>query len=129
MALGDLATHTRHDATSHTLALTRPGNLAIHSACERQVPSAEVITLLADCYPEGLQKADKTGNLPLHSVLERGDSAPVEAIRHLLKKFPGATKVKDKDGNTPLHCAFHCMKKSLVEVVGLLLDTDGQAAY
>ena len=57
-----------------------------------------MITLLADCYPEGLQKADKTGNLPLHSLLERGDAAPVEAIRHLLRKYPGATKVKDKDG-------------------------------
>ena len=90
-------THTIPRDLAHSLH-TRPGNLAIHSACERTLPATEVITLLADRYPEGLQKADKTGNLPLHSVLERGDAAPVEAIRHMLRKFPGATKVKDRDG-------------------------------
>jgi ankyrin repeat protein len=66
------------------------GNLAIHSAAERQFPSEETLNMLMDAYPEGLKKKDKEGNLPLHSALERGDSMTVSVIRRMLELYPGA---------------------------------------
>jgi hypothetical protein len=98
--------------------MDKGGNLAIHSAAERQFPSEETLNMLMDAYPEGLEKKDKEGNLPLHSALERGDSMPVSVIRRMLELYPGACQVKDKEGQLPLHCAWQCAKKSFDEAGG-----------
>ena len=106
----------------------RDGNLPLHSACEKANPSVEVIMMLIEAYPSGLEKKDKEGNLPLHSAIERGDMIDASVVAKMLRMYPGATKVKNKDGNLPLHSAFNCARVKLAEFASLLLDTDPSSA-
>ena len=103
------------------------GNLVLHCACEHKQPNPEVIKLVMEAYPLGLQKKDKDGNLPLHSALEVGDVMPADIIEEMLKLYPGACLVADRDHNYPVHCCFHECKESLEKKAMMVIDAGPKA--
>ena len=106
----------------------RQGNLPIHSAAEKKNPSADVVTMLIDANPKGLEQKDRDGNLPIHSCLENRFDFPTSLFEKMLTLYPASTKVFDKDGNLPLHCAYHSYQgQQLVDITQLMLQVDSSA--
>ena len=50
------------------------GNLCIHSVCKSSSLDSATIMTIAECYPEGLMKKDRDGQVPLASLL--GGTSP-----------------------------------------------------
>lgn len=75
------------------------GLLPVHIAC-RHGASLEVVKILSESYPEGLNSNDLYGNSPLHYACA---FSSVEVIRFLLKSSPSASKVQNCDKKLPIH--------------------------
>jgi len=59
---------------------------ALHHACSRRCPHADVIDSLLSAYPEALVKTDDRGWTPLHQACRF--KAPKEVVRLLLRAYP-----------------------------------------
>ena len=86
------------DAAAACRIQNRQNNLPLHCICEQKYPAEDVIMYMMDIFPDSLKQKSKTGNLPLHSAIERGDVTAVKVVKKMLKKFPGSMAIKDKDG-------------------------------
>ena len=59
---------------------------ALHHACSRRCPHADVIDSLLNAYPEALVKTDDRGWTPLHQACRF--KAPKDVVRLLLRAYP-----------------------------------------
>lgn len=80
---------------------------ALHHACSRRCPDADVIEALLRAYPDALLQLDEKGFLPLHHACRH--KAPKEVVRLLLFLFPekgvSAASRRCNRGRTSLHYA------------------------
>jgi predicted RNA-binding Zn ribbon-like protein len=60
---------------------------ALHIACANK-PTLELIQLLYERYPKGVDETDKAGRLPLHTAVAK--HADIRVIEYLLQVFPDA---------------------------------------
>ena len=103
------------------------GWTALHHACNRRCPRAEVAEALIEAYPQALLAEEEKGWLPLHYACRF--KAPREVVRLLLHMHPNMGKVavsrKDRMGRTPLYYAVRY--DAPPGVVGLLLEVNPAA--
>mmetsp|Transcript_37868 Transcript_37868/g.77249 ORF Transcript_37868/g.77249 Transcript_37868/m.77249 type:complete len:404 (-) Transcript_37868:50-1261(-) len=106
----------------------RPGEdnslrLPVHLACDNNVPVRVIRALLdADASGESVRRADKWGDLPIHTACSRNN---LDVVR-LLLDFDGTKESilrKDVHDSLPIHMA--CRYNAPAEVLQLLLDSDG----
>merc|ERR1711884_104046 len=101
------------------------GKIPLHYALENQNPSANVIYLLLEEWPDAIKEKDEHGKIPLHHALENHNpSRESENVIYLLltkKKWPDAMKKKDGYGKIPLHYALENQNPS-ANVIYLLLE-------
>lgn len=105
----------------------RDGWTALHHACNRRCPHANVVEALIKAFPSALLKQVDKGWLPLHYACRF--KAPKEVVRLLLHMYPDkglktVSKV-DRLGRTPLYYAIRY--DAPPGVVGLLLQVDPSA--
>jgi ankyrin repeat protein len=96
----------------------------LHLACSHNDPCLKTIRMLAETWPEFLERTDADGRTPLHVACDHG--APLEAVQFLVDKFSSAVMTADKFGNTPLHLA--CEKKGSYEVIQCLAATFSESS-
>ncbi|CAJ1901148.1 unnamed protein product [Cylindrotheca closterium] len=100
---------------------------ALHHACNRRCPYADVVEALITAYPDALLQEEDKGWLPLHYACRF--KAPKEVVRLLIHQFPEkgrmAVKCLERQGRTPLYYAVRY--DAPPGVVGLLLEVDASA--
>lgn len=114
------------DATKH---LDHHDRLPIHLACcHRDSNSVEVLELLVQSNPEGLQEREEVhGFLPLHVACFKGErNVRQDVVETLLQFFPMGARIPDKNGNLPLHLA--CKANAPRGVIFALLNTYSDGA-
>ena len=87
----------------------------VHRAAE--LGQAEVLQLLLDAWPAGVQARDYGGRVPLHGAFW-SDNADVVAPL-LLKQWPDGVKAVDSNGLLPLH---HAVMNDNLEMTQFLLE-------
>ena len=105
----------------------RDGWTALHHACNRRCPDADVVEALIRAYPDALLEEEDKGWTPLHYACRF--KAASDVVRLLLHVYPekGHTAVSrsDRQGRTPLYYAVRY--DAPPGVVGLLLEVDASA--
>ena len=100
------------------------GWTALHHACNRRCPHADVAEALIRAYPDALLEIEEKGMTPLHYACRF--KAPKEVVRLLLHLYPArgraAVSARDKKGRTPLYYAVRY--DAPPGVVELLLEVD-----
>ena len=100
------------------------GWTALHHACNRRCPQADVAEALIRAYPDALLEIEEKGMTPLHYACRF--KAPKEVVRLLLHLYPArgraAVSARDKKGRTPLYYAVRY--DAPPGVVELLLEVD-----
>eukprot|EP00590_Aulacoseira_subarctica_P010140 CAMPEP_0172425074 /NCGR_PEP_ID=MMETSP1064-20121228/30016_1 /TAXON_ID=202472 /ORGANISM="Aulacoseira subarctica , Strain CCAP 1002/5" /LENGTH=247 /DNA_ID=CAMNT_0013167687 /DNA_START=142 /DNA_END=885 /DNA_ORIENTATION=- len=130
-------------------ALDYYGSLPLHSACSgriRGTPSLEVLDILLNAYPEGLETKeldyfDKPSGILrrkslqddqfdskflLHTVCANGFS--VFLVNLLLAAFPGSRMIRDSNGRIPLHHACSNNLANAVDIVKALLNANPESS-
>lgn len=97
---------------------------ALHHACNRRCPKADVVEALIRANPDALLLEEEKGWYPLHYACRF--KAPKEVLRLIVHLFPdkGKTAVQkqDRQGRTPL---YYAVRYDAPEgVVGILLSVD-----
>ncbi|KAL3923029.1 MAG: hypothetical protein SGILL_001885 [Bacillariaceae sp.] len=72
----------------------------LYMTCSKAV-SHSLVPAMLDRFPDDIQVASKTGDLPLHAACK--SRAPLGLTRLLVTKYPDAAHTSNKDGNLPLH--------------------------
>jgi ankyrin repeat protein len=105
----------------------RDGWTALHHACNRRCPYADVVEALIRAYPDALLKEEDKGWTPLHYASRF--KADKDVVRLLLHQFPDlghkAVSLIDRQGRTPLYYAVRY--DAPAGVIGLLLEVDATA--
>lgn len=105
----------------------RDGWTALHHACNRRCPRADVVEALIRAYPAALLQEEEKSWLPLHYACRF--KAPKEVVRLLLHMFPEsgriAVETRDRQGRRPLYYAVRYDAPQ--GVAGLLLHVDPSA--
>lgn len=100
------------------------GWTALHHACNRRCPQADVAEALIRAYPDALLKVEEKSMTPLHYACRF--KAPKEVVRLLLYLYPArgraAVSMRDRRGRTPLYYAVRY--DAPPGVVELLLEVD-----
>ena len=103
------------------------GWTALHHACNRRCPDADVVEALIRAYPDALLITEDKGWTPLHYACRF--KAPRDVVEHLLTLFPEKGRVgvskPDRRGRMPLYYAVRY--DAPPGVVGLLMDVDASA--
>lgn len=97
---------------------------ALHHACSRRCPHADVIDSLLNAYPEALVKTDDRGWTPLHQACRF--KAPKDVVRLLLRAYPELGKrsacMRNSEGRSALWLALRYDAPN--GVVDMLLQAD-----
>jgi ankyrin repeat protein len=105
----------------------RDGWTALHHACNRRCPDADVAEALIRAYPDALLEEEEKGWTPLHYACRFKTATDV--VRLLLHLYPEkghvAVSRSDRQGRTPLYYAVRY--DAPPGVVGLLLEVDASA--
>jgi ankyrin repeat protein len=105
----------------------RDGWTALHHACNRRCPRADVVEALIRAYPAALLQEEEKSWLPLHYACRF--KAPTDVVRLLLHMYPEsgriAVEARDKQGRTPLYYAVRYDAPQ--GVAGLLIHVDPSA--
>ena len=100
------------------------GWTALHHACNRRCPHADVVEALIRAYPDALLQTEEKGMTPLHYACRF--KAPKEAVRMLLHLYPtrghAVVSMRDRKGRTPLYYAVRY--DAPPGVVEMLLEVD-----
>ena len=111
-----------------------------HIACDMKEGSLEVLSILAECYPEGMRssddrggrtfdryaaKIDDNGMLPLHHACKMGYS--LHLIRSLIRVFPNGCMMKDDSGLIPLHHVCKNANVNNIQALKVLLDASPES--
>lgn len=103
------------------------GWTALHHACNRRCPDADVVEALIRAYPDALLITEDKGWTPLHYACRF--KAPRDVVEHLLTLFPEKGRVgvsqPDRRGRMPLYYAVRY--DAPPGVVGLLMDVNASA--
>ena len=105
---------------------------ALHHACSRRCPHADVIDSLLSAYPEALVKTDDRGWTPLHQACRF--KAPKDVVRLLLRAYPELGKraacMRNSEGRSALWLALrYDAPKGVADMLlqadpGAVLDED-----
>lgn len=108
------------------------GWTALHHACSRRCPDADVVEALIRAYPAALIEIGDKGMTPLHYACRF--KAPKEVVRLLLHLYPtrgrAAVSLRDRKGRTPLFYAVqYAAPDGVIEMLleiypGAVLDED-----
>ena len=105
----------------------RDGWTALHHACNRRCPHADVVEALIRAYPDALLDEEEKGWTPLHYACRF--KATKDVVRLLVQLFPDKGRVavsrKDRQGRTPLYYAVRYDAPQ--GVVSTLLEVDASA--
>eukprot|EP00587_Corethron_hystrix_P001101 CAMPEP_0113297770 /NCGR_PEP_ID=MMETSP0010_2-20120614/492_1 /TAXON_ID=216773 ORGANISM="Corethron hystrix, Strain 308" /NCGR_SAMPLE_ID=MMETSP0010_2 /ASSEMBLY_ACC=CAM_ASM_000155 /LENGTH=934 /DNA_ID=CAMNT_0000150711 /DNA_START=211 /DNA_END=3012 /DNA_ORIENTATION=- /assembly_acc=CAM_ASM_000155 len=100
------------------------GELPLHVTAELGSGSEEIVKVLCDAYPKGIQVGDKIGRLPIHAAC-CNKNASVDVVRTLLSHHynlrVNACKL-DKEGNSPIHLAIKA--RTSLDVIAAFHDAD-----
>ena len=100
------------------------GWTALHHACNRRCPQADVAEALIRAYPDALLECEEKGMTPLHYACRF--KAPKDVVRLLLHLYPARGKasvsMRDRRGRTPLYYAVRY--DAPPGVVEMLLEVD-----
>ena len=103
------------------------GWTALHHACNRRCPHADVVEALIGAYPDALSMEEDKGWTPLHYACRF--KANKDVVRLLLHKYPDrghpSVSTSDRQGRTPLYYAVRY--DAPPGVVPLLLEVDASA--
>lgn len=92
--------------------------LPLQIACKFDA-SVDVVKILLQAYPKGIEIKDKNGMIALHHACCYGSSSAV--VKTFLREYPEGAKLKDLNGMLPFH--FVCVnKKASYEMLKLLID-------
>ena len=75
-------------------------DIVIHFAVRFQAP-LQIVSFLANLYPQSLEQSDATGRFPVH-VASKWGAAP-DVIHFLIRSNPVAAGIQDDLGKTPMH--------------------------
>ena len=98
--------------------------LPLHKACDSKAP-LELVKVLVDAYPDGVQAKEKHDMLPIHISVHR--KADIDILRYLIKIYPMSLWVRDSFGLLPLHIA--CTEGSPLASIELLLMNAPDSMY
>eukprot|EP00567_Pseudictyota_dubia_P017393 CAMPEP_0197448360 /NCGR_PEP_ID=MMETSP1175-20131217/17166_1 /TAXON_ID=1003142 /ORGANISM="Triceratium dubium, Strain CCMP147" /LENGTH=277 /DNA_ID=CAMNT_0042980073 /DNA_START=84 /DNA_END=917 /DNA_ORIENTATION=+ len=72
----------------------------LHFAC-RFLPPLDVISRIANAFPESVTQVDSAGRYPMHIAAKWG--AATHVVRFLAEERPDVAGLQDSSGKTPLH--------------------------
>lgn len=107
-------------------AVTRKGHLdllPIHIAC-RHGASIDIVRILAEAYPPGLNSIDSYGNLPIHYACA---FSPKEVIKFLLNSSPETSKVLNRGKQLPIHLL--CSRSDLTSITSIIFSMYARHPY
>lgn len=113
------------DTLASRLGDPEAGNNAFHTILMKNLPvdvTLRLLNTLSASGPEGLKKANKAGDLPLHVYLLRR-IVSLDVVNALLSRFPGAASVQNGLGLVPL---FLCVMREDIsaDIVKALCKAD-----
>jgi hypothetical protein len=82
----------------------------------------ELIRVLVEAYPEGVQECSRFEYLPLHISCSNGASAEVLSL--LIQYYPDAVKIKDRSGLLPLHIL--CDNNAHIDAIKVLINSHNE---
>jgi len=98
------------------------GRLPLHIACSI-LSSLEVVMVLIEAYPKGVEEGDMNKLLPLHLSCCNG-GGQLEVVKALIDAYPKGAEERDIVNHLPLHVACSYAMPPSVEVLSILLQAN-----